>query len=118
MGSVAQGTFAHRVPCADPVVPADKAIYGHRGCGGQMEEDFTTATVKEQRTKIPIGPSLYWHLDLKLLLVVYVDALKRSGPSGSLAKGWAITRKHTKMGKVGPGGKYLLLPSQTPGIHS
>ena len=39
----------------------------------------------------PIGeewPSMYFHDELKLLLVIYVDDLKLAGPSENLAKGW------------------------------
>jgi hypothetical protein len=41
---------------------------------------------------LPHWPSCFWHPELKLLLVVYVDDLKLSGPADSLAKGWSLIR--------------------------
>ena len=43
----------------------------------------------------PIGeewPSMCFHDELKLLLVIYVDDLKLAGPSENLAKGWEMLR--------------------------
>ena len=45
---------------------------------------------------VPIGPewpSCYFHPDLKLMLVIYVDDFKLSGPIGNLAAGWKLLRK-------------------------
>jgi len=36
------------------------------------------------------------HPELDLMLVVYVDDFKLSGPAGSLEKGWALIKKHIK----------------------
>ena len=35
---------------------------------------------------------MYFHDELKLLLVIYVDDLKLAGPSENLAKGWEMLR--------------------------
>ena len=76
-----------------PVVRLDKALYGHPD-SGTMWEQHCDKKVQEIGFK-PIGeewPSMYFHDELKLLLVIYVDDLKLAGPSGNLAKGWEMLR--------------------------
>ena len=48
----------------------------------------------------PLGdewPSLYFHPDLKLLLVIYVDDLKMAGPTANLPKGWKMLRQELRL---------------------
>ena len=76
-----------------PVVRPDKALYGHPD-SGTMWEQHCDKKVQEIGFK-PIGeewPSMYFHDELKLLLVIYVDDLKLAGPSENLAKGWEMLR--------------------------
>ena len=76
-----------------PVVRLDKALYGHPD-SGTMWEQHCDKRVQEIGFK-PIGeewPSMYFHDELKLLLVIYVDDLKLAGPSENLAKGWEMLR--------------------------
>ena len=76
-----------------PVVRLDKALYGHPD-SGTMWEQHCDKKVQEIGFK-PIGeewPSMYFHDELKLLLVIYVDDLKLAGPSENLAKGWEMLR--------------------------
>ena len=76
-----------------PVVRLDKALYGHPD-SGTMWEQHCDKKVQEIGFK-PIGeewPSMYFHGELKLLLVIYVDDLKLAGPSENLAKGWEMLR--------------------------
>ena len=40
----------------------------------------------------PEWPSTYYHKEMKLLLVVYVDDLKMAGPESSMKQGWALLR--------------------------
>ena len=80
-----------------PVVRLDKALYGHPD-SGTMWEQHCDKKVQEIGFK-PIGeewPSVYFHDELKLLLVIYVDDLKLAGPSeksgqrlGNAAHGFA-----------------------------
>ena len=47
---------------------------------------------------VPIAeewPSCYFHYDLRLFLVVYVDDFKLSGPSENLQKGWKLLTTDT-----------------------
>ena len=76
-----------------PVVRLDKALYGHPD-SGTMWEQHCDKKVQEIGFK-PIGeewPSMYFHDELKLLLVIYVDDLKFAGPSENLTKGWEMLR--------------------------
>ena len=76
-----------------PVVRLDKALYGHPD-SGTMWEQHCDKKVQEIGFK-PIGeewPSMYFHDELKLLLVIYVDDLKLAGSSENLAKGWEMLR--------------------------
>ena len=76
-----------------PVVRLDKALYGHPD-SGTMWEQHCDKKVQEIGFK-PIGeewPSMYFHDELKLLLVIYVDDLKLAGHSENLAKGWEMLR--------------------------
>ena len=36
---------------------------------------------------------MFWHQELSLLLMVYVDDFKMGGPKASLAKGWGLIRQ-------------------------
>ena len=42
---------------------------------------------------IPEWPSCYFHQDMKILLVIYVDDFLMSGPKESLPKAWEALRK-------------------------
>ena len=53
------------------------------------------------------GPSLYFHPDLKLLLVIYVDDLKMAGPTANLPKGWKMLRQELRLEDETPLGLYL-----------
>ena len=45
---------------------------------------------------VPDWRSTYWHPELKLLLMVYVDDFKMAGPSANFAKGWSLIRQKIK----------------------
>lgn len=76
-----------------PVVRLDKALHGYPDSGTMWEKhcDTQVRTVNFH----PIDeewPSMYFHPELKLLLVIYVDDLKLAGPEKNLAKGWELLR--------------------------
>ena len=52
-------------------------------------------------------PSVYYHKELELLLIIYVDDFKLAGPEENLAKGWALLRTKLTIGPEGPLGMYL-----------
>ena len=37
--------------------------------------------------------SCYWHDELRLFLIIYVDDCKLSGPENNIKQGWALLRK-------------------------
>jgi len=50
---------------------------------------------------------VYWHPELKVLLIVYVDDFKMSGPEASMAKAWEKLRKGLVIEDPSPAGKFL-----------
>ena len=48
-------------------------------------------------TPIESANSLFWHDELKLLLIVYVDDFRMSGPKESMDKGWKLIRSELDM---------------------
>ena len=70
---------------------------------------------------IPGGrmPSMYFHKELKLLLVIYVDDLKLAGPKENLAKGWEMLRSKLKIEPETDLGLYLgcLLSKGSSKLH-
>ena len=76
-----------------PVVRLVKALYGHLDAG-TMWEQHRDSNVKVLGF-VPVGeewPSMYFHPKLKLLLAIYVDDLKMSGPEENIAEGWRLLR--------------------------
>ena len=71
------------------------ALYGHPDSGGHWEKRCSK-WVQKQGFK-PIGHcyewrSVFWHDRLKLMLVIYVDDFKMSGPKAKLVEGWSLLR--------------------------
>ena len=65
-----------------------KALYGHPESGGLWEKHCNERLLRAGFEPIENWPSMFWHDGLKLLLMVYVDDFKMSGPKANLAKGW------------------------------
>ena len=51
--------------------------------------------------------SCFWHERLKLLVTVYVDDIKVSGPEGNLKDGWALIKSKISIGEVSKASLYL-----------
>ena len=76
-----------------PVVRLIKALYGHPDAGTMCEKHCDEAVKKLGFVSIgPDWPSMCYYSKLNLLLVVYVDDFKMSGPEGNLAKRWSMLR--------------------------
>ncbi|MCP4364474.1 MAG: hypothetical protein GY800_04175, partial [Planctomycetes bacterium] len=91
-----------------PVVRLVKALYGHPDSGTMWERhcDKHVQTVGFK----PIGPewpSVYWNETKRLLLTVYVDDFKMSGPKQNLKDGWVSLRKGLQIDPEGPLAMYL-----------
>ena len=99
---------ANRHKYRRPVCRLVKALYGHPDAGTMWEQHCHTAVQKVGFK--PIGeewPSLYFHPDLKLLLVIYVDDLKMAGPTNNLPQGWKMLRQELRLEDETPLGLYL-----------
>ena len=99
---------ANRHKYRRPVCRLVKALYGHPDAGTMWEQHCHTAVQKVGFK--PIGdewPSLYYHSEMKLLLVIYVDDLKMAGPTANLPKGWSMLRKELRLEEETPLGLYL-----------
>ena len=90
---------------ADPVCPLRLALYGHPDSGGictkQLESIGFTAVLPE------IWQSVFYHPELDLLLVVYVDDFKMAGPSANLEEGWKRISKVIDMDPAEALGRYF-----------
>ena len=93
----------------DPVVPLRLALYGHPDSGGIWEAHCETelAKVGFQAVLRDIWKSVFYHPELKLLLVVYVDDFKMAGPSSNLKKGWELIGSVLDMDTAEALGRYF-----------
>jgi RNA:NAD 2'-phosphotransferase (TPT1/KptA family) len=91
----------------DPVVVLSLALYGHPDAGGYWEKHCDSHILSEGFISVPDWRSIYWHKDLKVLLIVYVDDFKMSGPKESVAKAWQKLRKGLIIEDPSPAGKFL-----------
>ena len=51
--------------------------------------------------------SCYFHRDLQLFLIVYVDDFKMAGPPEAMKKGWALIRKNLILDDPTPFQRFL-----------
>ena len=91
----------------DPVVKLNLALYGHPDSGGHWEKHCNDALDKAGFVKVHPWRSTFWHDKLKLLLVVYVDDSKMSGPENNLKEGWKAIRRGIVTDDPKPVGKCL-----------
>ena len=72
------------------------ALYGHPDAGGYWERHCEEHLASVGFVPVLDWRSTYWHPELKLLLMVYVDDFKMAGPSANFAKGWSLIRQKVK----------------------
>ena len=82
-----------------PVVKMMKALYGHPDAGSYWEQKADEQAKKVGFREIEDWPSTYYHRELKLMLIIYVDDFKISGPSENIEKGWELLRQGIKIGE-------------------
>ena len=82
-------------------------LYGHPDAGGYWESHRKDRLVAGGFTPVSDWNSMYWHSDLKLLLMVYVDDFKMSGPCENMNKGWELIRTSIITDEQWPPGKCL-----------
>ena len=72
-----------------PVVRLELALYGHKHSGNFWEEHCHDRCLDAGFTAVgEEWPGVYWDDDNKLLLIVYVDDMKLSGPAHEHAAAW------------------------------
>ena len=92
-----------------PVVLLRIALYGHPDSGGLWER-HCESMLQEVGFVMPDPegwPSVFFHPELKLLLVVYVDDFKMAGPIESMPKGWQLIASKIDMDTPGKVNRYL-----------
>ena len=77
--------------------------------GGLWERDCEAMLIEVGfRVPGPEGwPSVFFHPELKLLLVVFVDDFKMAGPIESMSKGWQLIASKIDMDTPGQVNRYL-----------
>ena len=92
-----------------PVVPLRLALYGHPDSGGLWEIDwmYRLGVVNFVLLHPDTWPSLFYHHELQLLLIVYVDDFKMSGPEKNMKEGWRLISTQIDMDEPEPIGRYL-----------
>ena len=93
----------------DPVVLLILALYGHPDSGGLWQRHCEKAlyAVGFHPLYPECWPSMFWHPKLKLLLGVYVDDFKMSGPSKNIDEGWKLIASQIDMDTPEDAGRYL-----------
>ena len=85
------------------------ALYGHPDSGGLWEKHCEDILLSLGFRLVYPGawPSVFWHPKLRLLLAVYVDDFKMSGPVQKVAKGWELISSKIDMDPPSAVGRYL-----------
>ena len=93
----------------DPVVLLILALYGHPDSGGLWQRHCEKAlyAVGFHPLYPECWPSMFWHPKLKLLLGVYVNDFKMSGPSKNIDEGWKLISSQIDMDTPEDAGRYL-----------
>ncbi len=92
----------------NPVVRLVKALYGHPDSGPFWEEHCDIRVRAQGFVAMGVTwPSTYFHPELKLFLVIYVDDFKLSGPKANLEKGWKLLMTDSQIDPPQPVGLFL-----------
>ena len=80
-----------------PVVRLRLALYGHPLSGYYWEKHCKQCLGKVGFRPVEGQECLFFHKELSLTLLVYVDDFKLAGPKKNLEKGWAAIRREVNM---------------------
>ena len=94
-------------PSLRPVCRLKLALYGHPDAGGYWEMHCADHLKKNWFVPVADWSSMYYHPTLKLLLMVYVDDFKMSGPAKNMPEGWRLIRQGIKTDEPQAAGKCL-----------
>ena len=83
------------------MVPLVLALYGHPDSGGICEKHLNSQLRSKGWAQIlpAVWQSMFYHQELRLLLVVYVDYFKLAGPKEHLSKGWDLIKSAVDIGE-------------------
>ena len=76
----------------DPVVPLVLALYGHLDSGVHWEKKAHQELTQRGFVEIEDWKICYWHPNLKVYLVLYVDDFKLVGLVASMKESWQLIR--------------------------
>mgnify|MGYP007023072079 CR=1 FL=1 len=82
-------------------------MYGHPDAGGWWERHADEKARIEGFVPIENWPSVYWHDGLEVVLIIYVDDFKLSGPEDKLQLGWDLISKGLNIEPPAKLGLYL-----------
>ena len=93
----------------DPVVLLSLDLYGHPDSGGLWQRHCEKALFAAGFHPLypECWPSMFWHPRVRLLLGVYVDVFKMSGPSENIDAGWKLIASQIDMDTPEDAGLYL-----------
>ena len=80
-----------------PVCKLIKALYGHPDSGGLWEKHCDSHLQSIGFKEISSWRSVYFHEELRVLLVVYVDDFKMAGPKPGISEAWRRIRQKIKV---------------------
>eukprot|EP00959_Pyramimonas_sp_CCMP1952_P078716 1645537-Pyramimonas_sp.AAC.1 len=72
----------------NPVCPLYLSLYRHPDSGGYWEQHCEGHVAAKGFVKCSPWRSCYFHKELQMSLIIYVDDFKLSGPADKLAQGW------------------------------
>ena len=90
-----------------PVVRLLRALYGHPDAGTWWENYYNDHATSVGFVAIPDWPSCFYHPDLRVLMIVYVDDIKMAGPKEMLPEAWKLLRQGLKIGPTEPAAHFL-----------
>ena len=80
----------------DPVVPLVRALYGHPDAGGYREAHYEKHLREIGFEPVFNWPSVFYHKARNLLVMVYGDDFKMSGPTKNMKTAWDLLRRGVK----------------------
>ena len=93
----------------DPVFQLVKARYGHPESGGHWEAHAHKFLTEEGWILVEPNAwrSVYYHKKLEVIMILYVDDFRLSGPSQNMKEAWATVTRHVKISEPEGSGKFL-----------
>eukprot|EP00959_Pyramimonas_sp_CCMP1952_P456495 9473251-Pyramimonas_sp.AAC.1 len=77
----------------NPVCPLYLSLHGHPDSCGYWEQHCEGHVTAKGFVKCSPWRSCYFHEELQIPLIIYVDDFKLSGPAENLAQGWKLLQE-------------------------